>query len=57
MPLLLEKFKVNLARVFDKPRQAEILDMVLDREKLENLAVTDFMELFIRSAESTTNSK
>ena len=47
MPLLLEKFRINLARVFSKTQQAEILEVTLDRQKLEKMAVNDFVELFV----------
>lgn len=47
MPLLLEKFRTNLARVFAKPQQTQILEATLDRRKLEIMAVNDFVELFV----------
>ncbi len=47
IPLLVEKFKTNVARVFGESAQKEILDLCLDRTRLENASVIDFMELFV----------
>lgn len=46
-PLLIEKYKKNLARRFSKEQQEEILTYSLDREKLQNTSVNEFMDLFI----------
>lgn len=47
IPLLVEKFKTNVARIFGESAQREILDLCLDRKKLEDASVTDFMERFV----------
>ena len=43
MPVLLEKYKRNLARIFDEGHQKKILDLTLDQEKLMAMRVDDFM--------------
>ncbi len=48
IPLLIEKFKKNLARQFPKDRQEEILRVTLDRERLEGMSVNEFMDLFVK---------
>lgn len=50
IPLLIEKYKTNLARVFSKPQQEEILNVSLDRRKLEGTPVNEFMNLFAKRA-------
>ncbi|MCX6429659.1 MAG: bifunctional 2-methylcitrate dehydratase/aconitate hydratase [Actinobacteria bacterium] len=45
MPLLVEKFKTNLNRVFDKEQRERILGLSLNREQLEVTAVDAFMDL------------
>ena len=45
IPLLIEKYKVNLARIFDKPRQEKILNLSLDYERLIATPVNEFMDL------------
>jgi len=45
IPLLIEKYKVNLARRFDKPRQEKILSLSLDYERLIATPVDEFMDL------------
>ncbi len=46
IPLLIEKFKVNLARRFPVKQQKAILDLCLDRAKLEATPVNEFTDLF-----------
>ena len=48
MPLLIEKYRTNLARVFAKDQQKRILDVSLDQAKLERTSVNDFMDLFVK---------
>lgn len=48
IPLLIEKYRKNLARRFSKEQQQEILKFSLDREKLQNTSVNEFMDLFVR---------
>jgi 2-methylcitrate dehydratase len=45
IPLLLEKFKINLARIYDNEKQKQITDLSLDFEKLSNTPVNEFMDL------------
>lgn len=46
IPKLVEKFKTNLARVFDDKRSQTILDISLDQTKLESMAVNDYVDLY-----------
>lgn len=50
IPLLIEKYKTNLARVFQKGQQEEILALCLDRSKLESTPVNEFMDLLAKRA-------
>ena len=45
IPLLIEKYKTNLARIFDAPTQAKIIALSLDYEKLSQTPVNEFMDL------------
>ncbi len=47
MPVLVEKFKTNLARRFPAKQQKAILDISLDKTKLEGMAVNEFVDLFV----------
>ena len=47
IPLLVEKFKTNLARRFPAKQQQRILAVSLDQRKLEAMAVCDFVDLFV----------
>ena len=47
IPLLEEKFKVNLATRFPAKRSAKIFDLCKDQKALEQTAVNDFMDLFV----------
>jgi 2-methylcitrate dehydratase len=47
MPVLVEKFKTNLARRFPAKQQKAILDISLDQKKLETLPVNEFVDLFV----------
>jgi 2-methylcitrate dehydratase len=49
IPLLIEKFKINLNRVFAPAQQQKILDLCLDRKALEATEVKDFMELLVKA--------
>ncbi len=46
-PNLIEKFKVNLNRIFPAKQQQEILDNTLDYDKLIDLDVNTFVDLFV----------
>ena len=45
IPLLIEKYKTNLARVYDKDKQNKILELCLDYDKLAATPVNEFMDL------------
>lgn len=45
MPLLIQKFKANLARIFSAKQQQAILDVALDSDKLMNIPVNEFVNL------------
>ena len=47
IPLLLEKFRTNLARRFDKAQQQRILDASSDQAKLEAMPVDDYVSLYV----------
>ena len=47
MPLLMEKFKRNLARRFGRDQQKRILDVSLDRERLERMPVSEYVDLYV----------
>jgi 2-methylcitrate dehydratase len=47
MPILVEKFKTNLARRFPEKQQKTILDLCLDGERLARTPVNEFVDLFI----------
>jgi len=48
IPLLVEKYKTNLARIFPRPQQDDILTVSLDRQRLESTPVNEFMDLFAK---------
>jgi len=45
IPLLIEKYKTNLARIYDADQQKKILDLCLDYDKLSATPVNEFMDL------------
>jgi len=47
LPLLVEKFKTNLRRRFDEDRQQRILDASLDGERLDAMAVNEYVDLYV----------
>jgi 2-methylcitrate dehydratase len=47
IPLLVEKFKTNLARRFPPKQQRAILDRALDAERLAATPVHEFVDLFV----------
>jgi 2-methylcitrate dehydratase len=47
MPILVEKFKTNLARRFPAERQKTILDLCLDAERLEKTPVNEFVDRLV----------
>ena len=46
IPLLIEKFKTNLARRFSPDQSQKILYICADQERLETMAVNEFVDLF-----------
>ena len=48
IPLLVEKFKINLNRIFDANQQKKILELCLDRKALEATEVKDFMAMLVK---------
>jgi len=47
MPLLVEKFKRNLARQFGEEQQQRILDASMDRGRLEQMPVSEYVDLYV----------
>jgi len=47
MPLLVEKFKTNLRRRFNETQQKRILDVSLDEDRLEKMAVNEYVDLYV----------
>ena len=45
IPLLIEKYKTNLARIYDTDKQKKIIDLCLDYNKLAATPVNEFMDL------------
>jgi len=43
IPLLIEKFKINLARIFNADQQKKILDVSMDYKKLSEMAVNEYV--------------
>jgi 2-methylcitrate dehydratase len=46
LQLLVNKFKTNLRRRFAEDRQSEILEISLDRDRLESMPVHEYVDLF-----------
>ena len=47
MPVLVEKFKTNLARVFPDTQPGEILDLCLDAKRLDATPVNEFVDMMV----------
>jgi 2-methylcitrate dehydratase len=47
IPLLIEKFKANLRRSFNQEQQKRILDASLDRGCLEEMPVSEYVDLYV----------
>ncbi len=47
MPLLVEKFKMNLARRFPEKQRALILDLCMNPKKLETTPVHEFVDMMV----------
>jgi 2-methylcitrate dehydratase len=48
MPVLVEKFKTNLARVFPEKQRAAILELCLNQKQLEATPVHEFVDMMVR---------
>ncbi|MFC3199791.1 bifunctional 2-methylcitrate dehydratase/aconitate hydratase [Parapedobacter deserti] len=48
IPVLMEKYKTNLARVFPAKQQQQILEASLDAEKLSAMTVNEFVDLMVK---------
>jgi 2-methylcitrate dehydratase len=49
IPLLIEKYKINLARIYDKDKQSKIIELCLDYDKLAATPVNEFMDLMAKA--------
>jgi 2-methylcitrate dehydratase len=47
IPLLIEKFKINLARIFSPDQQKKILDVSMDYKKVSEMAVNEYVDLYV----------
>ena len=47
IPLLIEKFKINLARIFSADQQKKILEASMDYKKLSQMAVNEYVDLYV----------
>jgi 2-methylcitrate dehydratase len=47
MPVLVEKFKTNLARRFPAKQQQAILELCMDAKRLQSTPVDEFVDLFV----------
>ena len=47
IPVLVEKFRTNLARRFPSKQQAAILDVSLDQKRLEAMPVHEYVDLYV----------
>jgi 2-methylcitrate dehydratase len=47
MPLLVEKFKTNLRRRFPDQQQQRVLAVSLDRQRLDEMRVNEYLDLFV----------
>jgi 2-methylcitrate dehydratase len=47
MPVLVEKFRTNLARRFPPKQQQAILELCMDAKRLEGTPVDEFVDLFV----------
>jgi len=47
IPLLIEKFKINLARIFNADQQKKILEVSMDYKKLSEMAVNEYVDFYV----------
>ena len=48
IPLLVEKYRTNLRRIFDEAQQEKIASLTLDYQKFSQTPVNEVMELFVK---------
>ena len=48
LPLLVKKYRTNLARIFNAAQQAKIEELTLNYEKLSQTPVSEVLELFVK---------
>jgi 2-methylcitrate dehydratase len=48
MPLLVEKFRTNLARVFAEKQRVAIMDLCMNPKQLEATPVHEFVDMMVR---------
>jgi 2-methylcitrate dehydratase len=56
IPLLVEKFKINLARIFSESQQKQIWDASTDYKKLIAMPVNEYLDLYVNSNYKNNNS-
>ena len=56
IPLLVEKFKINLARIFSESQQKQIWDTSTDYNKLIAMPVNEYLDLYVNSNYKNNNS-
>lgn len=49
IPVLIEKYKTNLARIFPEKQRRELLEYTMDLEKLSALPVHEFVDMMVRN--------
>ena len=49
MPVLIEKYKTNLARIFPDKQRQTLLDQTLDLEKISALPVHEFVDMMVKA--------
>lgn len=47
MPVLVDKFRTNLARLFPVKQQKAILDVCLNKARLDSMPVNEFVDMFV----------
>ena len=48
LPLLVEKFRINLRRLYTEQQQQQILAVSLDPERLASMPVNEYMDMYVR---------
>jgi 2-methylcitrate dehydratase len=50
IPKLIEKFKINVARIFEGAQQEQILKIGLDYDALASMKVNEFVDLMVKAS-------